>query len=190
MIPSNIRVVILKLRLGKRIEVGFDTRIDKYCRLVVMKDGKLRLRGAVLSRGVTLDVSRNALLEIGRVFVGQGTIICAQEHVSIGDGSMIAEYVSIRDQSHVQTHEVPLWDSCFTSAPVHIGDDVWIAAKATVVAGVKIADHAMCAAGAVVTKNVEPWQKVGGVPARPLKQSTQQSTRDADGSLLAAHLRR
>jgi acetyltransferase-like isoleucine patch superfamily enzyme len=177
MIPANIRVIILKLRLGKRIEVGFDTRIGPHCSLFVMKNAKLRLRGATLTRSVRLEASSGALLEIGRSFIGPGTIISAREHISIGDGSMIAEYVTIRDQNHVQTPEVPLSDWCMTSAPVHIGDDVWIAAKVSVVAGVTIADHALCAAGAVVTRDVKPWQRVGGVPARPLKRSTH----DADG---------
>lgn len=172
MIPANIRVVMLKLRLGSRIEVGFDTRIGPHCRLIVMKNAKLRLRGANLTRDVQLELARNALLEIGKSYIGPGTIISAREHVSIGDGSMIADYVTIRDQNHVQTPEVPLSEWCFTCAPIHIGDDVWIASKVTVVAGITIADHALCAAGAVVTKDVEPWQKVGGVPAHPLKQSS------------------
>jgi acetyltransferase-like isoleucine patch superfamily enzyme len=182
MIPSNIRVIILKLRLGKRIEVGFDTRIGPHCRLIVVKDAKLRLRGATLSRSIRLEASRSALLEIGGSWIGPGTIISAREHISIGDGSMIAEYVSIRDQNHVQTPEIPLSDWCMTSAPVHIGDDVWIAAKVSVVAGVTIADHALCAAGAVVTRDVKPWQKVGGVPARPLKQSSRHGGAEADHS--------
>jgi acetyltransferase-like isoleucine patch superfamily enzyme len=170
MILSNFRVVALKLRLGKRVEVGFDTRIGPKCRVIVLKDAKVRLRGANLSRSVTIEAGPNALLEIGRSFVGPGSIISAQERVSIGDGSLLADYVTVRDQNHMQSHEVPLSAWRYTTAPVCIGNDVWIASKATVVAGVAIADHALCAAGAVVTKNVEPWQKVGGVPARPLKQ--------------------
>lgn len=172
MIPANIRVIILKIRLGKRIEVGFDTRIGPHVRLLVMKGAKVRLRGATLYRDVRLEASTGALLEIGSAYIGSGTIISAREHVSIGDGSMIAEYVTIRDQNHVHTPEIPFSDWNITSVPVHIGDDVWIAAKASVVAGVTIADHALCAAGAVVTRDVKPWQKVGGVPARPLKQSS------------------
>ncbi len=175
MIPSNIRTIILKLRLGKRIDVGFDTHIGPHCRLIVLKDAKLQLRSANLTRDIQLEVAPNALLEIGRSYIGQGTIISAQERVSIGDGSMIADYVTIRDQNHVHTPEVPLTDWRFTSAPVHIGNDVWIASKVTVVPGVTVADHAVCAAGAVLTKDVGPWQKVGGVPARPLKQSRHHS---------------
>jgi acetyltransferase-like isoleucine patch superfamily enzyme len=169
MILSDLRVMALKLRLGKRIEVGFDTRIGPHCRVIVLKDAKVRLRGANLSRLVTIEAAPTAFLEIGRSFVGPGSIISAQEHVSIGDGCLLADYVTVRDQNHVHSPEVPLSAWRYTTAPVCIGNDVWIASKATVVAGVKIADHALCAAGAVVTKNVEPWQIVGGVPARPLR---------------------
>ena len=183
MVPANIRVVILKLRLGKRIEVGFDTRIGPRCSLKVMKGGKLRLRGTYLTRDIQLEVARNALLEIGKSMIGPGVIISAQELVSIGDGSGVAEYSSIRDQNHVHTPEYPLADWRFSTAPVRIGCDVWIASKVTVVAGITIADHAMCAAGAVVTKDVGPWEKVGGVPARPLRQSRPTDTRRADESL-------
>ena len=146
MVPTNIRVVILKLRLGKRIEVGFDTRIGPRCSLKVMKGGKLRLRGTYLTRDIQLEVARNALLEIGKCQIGPGAIISAQELVSIGDGSAVAEYSSIRDQNHVHTPEYPLADWRFSTAPVRIGCDVWIASKVTVVAGITIADHAMCAA--------------------------------------------
>ena len=38
-------------------------------------------------------------------------------------------------------------------------------------AGVTIEDHALCAAGAVVIRDVHAWQRVGGVPARPLGSS-------------------
>ncbi len=168
-IASCFRVLVLKLRLGKRVEVGFDTLIGPNCRLIVLDKAKVRLRGAMLSRSVTIDASRNGVLEIGQSWIGPGSIISAQEFVSIGNGTLIADYVTIRDQNHIQSPEVPLSSWRYTTAPVLIGHDVWIASKVTVVAGVRIADHALCAAGAVVTKDVDSWQKVGGVPARPLK---------------------
>jgi serine acetyltransferase len=171
MIASIFRMLALKIRLGNRIEVTFNTRIGPDCRVFVIKGGKLRLQGSCLTQSVTLEVGPNGVLEIGPSYVGPGSIIVAQKHVSIGDGSMLAEYVTIRDQNHLHSPEVPLYAMRFTVAPVHIGSDVWIAAKATVVAGVTIADHALCAAGAVVTKDVKEWERVGGVPARPLSKS-------------------
>ena len=49
---------------------------------------------------------------------------------------------------------------------VLIGNDVWIGYGATILAGVKIGDGAIIAAGAVVNKDVEPYEIVGGVPAK------------------------
>jgi acetyltransferase-like isoleucine patch superfamily enzyme len=46
-----------------------------------------------------------------------------------------------------------------------IGNDVWIGAHAVINGGVRIGDGVVIAAGAVVTRDVEPYKIVGGVPA-------------------------
>ncbi len=50
-----------------------------------------------------------------------------------------------------------------------IGSDVWIGANAMVKSGVKIGHGVVIAAGAVVTKDIEPYSIVGGVPAKHIK---------------------
>jgi acetyltransferase-like isoleucine patch superfamily enzyme len=54
-------------------------------------------------------------------------------------------------------------------APVIIGHDVWIGARVIIMGGVTIGHGAVVAAGAVVTRDVAPFDIVGGVPARPLR---------------------
>jgi len=54
--------------------------------------------------------------------------------------------------------------------PIKIGNDVWIGYRAIIMDGVTIGDGAVVAAGAVVTKDVEPYTIVGGVPAKPIKK--------------------
>ncbi len=51
-----------------------------------------------------------------------------------------------------------------------IGNDVWIGENAIVMGGVKIGDGAIIGAGAVVTRDVEPYAIVGGVPAKLLRK--------------------
>ena len=46
-----------------------------------------------------------------------------------------------------------------------IEDDVWIAANCTITPGTRIGHGAVVGAGAVVTRDVEPYAIVGGVPA-------------------------
>ncbi len=53
-------------------------------------------------------------------------------------------------------------------APPQIGHDVWIGSHAHVLQGVRVATGAVIGAGAVVTRDVEPYTIVGGVPAKPM----------------------
>ena len=51
-----------------------------------------------------------------------------------------------------------------------VGNDVWIGSRVSILQGIKIGDGAIIAAGAVVTKDVEPYSIVGGVPAKVIKK--------------------
>lgn len=62
--------------------------------------------------------------------------------------------------------------------PVEVGNDVWIGARAMILDGVTIGDGAVIAAGAVVTKDVEPYTIVGGVPARKIRDRYPQKIKE------------
>lgn len=62
------------------------------------------------------------------------------------------------------------------SKPVKIGNDVWIGEGACIVSGVKIGDGAIIGAHAVVTKNVEPYSVVAGVPAKEIRKRFDEKT--------------
>ena len=107
---------------------------------------------------------------------------------SIGRYCSIARGVRIGDASHpydkLSTHPF-LTNGRYTGVedtgqkkfldPNHslkkttIGNDVWIAQNVIVLGGVTIGDGAIVAAGAVVTKDVEPYAIVGGIPAKIIK---------------------
>lgn len=59
-----------------------------------------------------------------------------------------------------------------------IGNDVWIGDSAIILSGVQIGDGACIAAGSVVTKDVEPFAIVGGVPAKVIKYRFSEETRN------------
>jgi acetyltransferase-like isoleucine patch superfamily enzyme len=114
----------------------------------------------------------------GRICIGDGVVLSRGVHLvayaglSIGAGSMIGEYASLRDANHRRPsaclHTLALRDSGHSAAPISIGRNVWIGRGAVVLAGVRIGDGAVVGANAVVTHDVPAGAVVGGVPARPL----------------------
>lgn len=55
------------------------------------------------------------------------------------------------------------------SSPVIIGNDVWIGHNATIMPGVRIGNGAVIGTGSIVTKDVEPYSMVVGIPVRKIK---------------------
>lgn len=59
------------------------------------------------------------------------------------------------------------WDN---NGDIVIGNDVWIGYEAVIMSGVHIGDGAIIGTRAVVTKDVEPYTIVGGLPAKPIRK--------------------
>ncbi|RJR28737.1 acyltransferase [Candidatus Microgenomates bacterium] len=93
--------------------------------------------------------------------VGSGTFLDGRAAISIGSHVDIASEVMIYNSEH------DINDSEFkaTLGSVTIGDYVFIGPRAIILPGVNIGKGAIVAAGAVVTKKVEPFAIVAGVPA-------------------------
>jgi acetyltransferase-like isoleucine patch superfamily enzyme len=103
--------------------------------------------------------------------------------VRLGNYVMFAPEVAIVGADHAfRTAGTPIIFSGREPLPATIvEDDVWIGLRAIIMAGVRIGRGAIVAAGAVVTKDVEPYAIVAGVPAKPAGQ------RFADPKDIAAH---
>lgn len=99
--------------------------------------------------------------------VNHGSELHGGGGIAIGDGSMLAYDVLVFSDSRLFHGPEPLKSrQGRIRAPVSIGSDVWIGARAIILPGVTVCDHAIVGAGAVVTKNVDEWEIVGGNPAR------------------------
>lgn len=67
-------------------------------------------------------------------------------------------------------------DDHILKSPTRVGNDVWIGNNAQIMAGVTIGDGAVIAAGALVTKDVEPYAVVGGNPAKVIRYRIAETT--------------
>jgi acetyltransferase-like isoleucine patch superfamily enzyme len=136
---------------------------------VVHSEGRVEL-GRVALRGmiapVELGATGDGTLTIGdRVFINQGATVTAALSIEIGDDTRIGDFAAIYDSDHHPVEQ----GAEVRRAPVTIGRNVWIARAATVLPGVTIGDHAVVAAGAVVTEDVPARALVAGNPARVIR---------------------
>lgn len=127
-------------------------------------------RNVLFYPGVYLETQDKAAIFIGdNVVLSRGVHIVARSGITIGEGTMIGEYTSIRDANHLRTEEISIRDAGHSAQPISIGREVWIGRGVTVLGGVIIEDKATVGANAVVTRNVRAGTTVVGVPAASLK---------------------
>ena len=109
-----------------------------------------------------------------RIAIGQHVVIgdynrfASMNEIVIEDDVLFAAYVHITDHSH-EYHDIerPVMDQgIFSKGPVHICKGSWIGLRASILSGVTIGEHAIIAAGSIVTKDVPARSVVAGCPAR------------------------
>lgn len=184
-----------ELRYRIPVSVGSPTVIDHPSRLEFRNDGHLRIGigsfGLTTSKDVTvirirpgarfvvngqvnLHRGSRIVVDAGQLEVGHQTMIngltkvLVNSGVRIGSGCNISWNVQILDTDF---HSVYVDGKALPrTAPIDIGDRVWIGTNALVLKGVTIGDGAVVAAGSVVTRDVPPKTLVAGVPAKPVRQ--------------------
>lgn len=111
---------------------------------------------------------------MGDVLIGHNTRIGIHctiiGPVSIGSHVNLAQGIVVTALNHnFSNRDVLISQQGVSTNDIMIDDDVWIGANAVILPGVKIGRHAVVAAGAVVTTDVEPYTLVAGVPAHKIK---------------------
>ena len=96
--------------------------------------------------------------------IGHRCILDARKGLFIGKNVCIATEVMFWTLHHDYNSS----DFRAVGAPVEIGEYAWICSRAIILPGVKIGKGAVVASGAVVTKDVEPFTIVGGIPAKKI----------------------
>ena len=123
--------------------------------------------GVKISKGCHIDMKNYFLvpryLTMGEfVHINQGCFIDCRGGVRIGDNVSISHYVKLCTGSHIVNSQ----EFEGIHLPIVIESYVWIGIGAIILQGVTLGEGCVVAAGSVVTKDVKPYEIVGGVPAR------------------------
>ena len=164
LVQDRARAAIWRLRGAS---LGSKTRIGPRCSIMrpwTLVTGVRCLFEREAYVKVTEDAAR---IEMGdEVFLGRGVELDISQRLIIGNHVLIAPGCFVTDHSHRHAKGTTIDSQGCDLAPVHIGDDVWLGANAVVLAGVTIGNGAIVGSGAVVTRNVDAFTIVAGVPAR------------------------
>jgi len=136
---------------------------------------QLPLKSRLKSYGKAVDIQLPVVIKNPyNVEIGNNVSIASFVHiwgggsVKIGNNVLIASHVAIVSETHdydstniYSTHKI---------APVLIESNTWIGSHAVILPGVTIGEGAVIGAGSIVTKNVEPFSIVAGIPAKLVKK--------------------
>lgn len=126
-----------------------------------------RLAGIKIGSGSALHMGTRfyspSNISIGNdTIIGEGAVLDGRALLKIGDHVDMASEVMIYNCEHDINSE----DFHAACGPVIIEDYVFFGPRVIVLPGVTIGKGAIVAGGAVITKSVEPFMVVGGVPAK------------------------
>ena len=147
-----------KVPMGIDIEFAIPFR-----RMIAKKLFKKCGKGFVANEGCRFNYGH--LIEVGDYVVwNHCCYLDSKGGLSFGDYSMITEYTKIFTHGHSESdHEERSY------SPVEIGEYAKVYTACTLLPGIKIGKGAICATGSIVTKSVDDFTMVAGIPAKPVR---------------------
>lgn len=142
--------VLLDAGQAGRIDVGFRSKVK---------------------RGVTVRAF-DGLVSIGnRVSIAENSVFYGHGGITVRDGTLLAPHCILAASQHIfDEFEPHIRFQGETARGIHIGEGVWIGARAVILDGVSVGDGAVIGAGAVVTDDIPPNSVAVGVPCRLLRK--------------------
>lgn len=155
--------------LNENIKIGKKCYFENNVLLKATDNGKITIGNKVkISQGVQI-IARGGTIKIEEnVQIGVGVIIVALEEISIGAGTLIAEYVVIRDQDHI-VNDKNLISSGFKVNKIKIKENVWIGSKSTILRKSEIEEGAVIGAHTLVRGKINANTLAVGIPAKMIK---------------------
>jgi acetyltransferase-like isoleucine patch superfamily enzyme len=166
---TNLAVASFELAAGAVLEIGADVvserRPGEVC-FQVAAGARVEVGAHTWLRceveKIRLVAYPDAVLELGKDCFLNGCQLSAKTRVDVGEGAMIGPGTRVYDSDqHPLDVETPE-----KSAPVRIGEFVWVASDVTVTRGSDIGAHSVIGTRALVSGRIEPHSLAYGIPAQ------------------------
>lgn len=168
-------VLFYAYSIGGKVKLGKNVKINRACLFEGSNSIEDNVEIGNVELGFASYIAKNSRLTYTRIgrfsCVGSDVITCLGKHPTKTFVSVHPMFYSTLGQSGVSLTKKNLFDEhSFTDSTnrwvVEIGSDCWIGNRVMIMDGIRVGHGAVIAAGAVVTKDVEPFEIVGGIPAK------------------------
>jgi acetyltransferase-like isoleucine patch superfamily enzyme len=170
-VAALIRYYFLKLTQSG-VQVPKLSYIGAHCIVKGIEGGRVTAAGRIRLDGYGELIAKGRLT-VGNNFVMNGySRVIAHDHIEIGNNVVVARFVSILDHDHAFHRNTPGGDLTFDgyiTAPIKIGNNVWLGDKVSIMKGVTIGDNVIIGANSVVTKDIPANCIAAGIPAKVIK---------------------
>lgn len=157
-VVGTVKTIVLRIERGKNATITLPALISSGTEVSVDRGGALSIgRRISMRNGSRLTVRKNGTLKIGSNFyMNSGCLISAHDSITIGDNVEFGPGVLVYDQDHDFRVEGGLAAKKFITAPVVIGNNVWIGANSIILRGTIIGDNCVIGAGSILKGTFPP----------------------------------
>ena len=153
---GTTKFAFLKLFHANKAQLKSPCLISPRTEITLDRGGNLSIgRNYKMRSGSKLRIRRGATVTIGESFsMSNNCVITARDNISIGNGVQFGPGVLVYDHDHDFRTKDGLAEGKYKTAPIKIGNNVWIGANTIILRGTNIGDNCVIAAGSVVKGDI------------------------------------
>lgn len=180
---------------GSNISFGKNLRCDSVPKILIDTNAKLTINDNLeLRRNIEIRVHGKARVNIGKnvridrgvrilaanqseITIGEGTriglytVFNGGDSITVGKKTLISGFVYLQTSMHgFKDRNLSVQEQGYDHLPVVLEEDVWLGTHVVILPGVRLEKGVVVGSNAVVTKSVEAYKVVGGIPAKELKE--------------------
>lgn len=162
LIDTNAKLIIGdNLELRRNIEI----RVHGKARVNIGKNVRI-------DRGVRILAANQSEITIGEgTRIGLYTVFNGGDSITVGEKTLISGFVYLQTSMHgFKDRNLSVQEQGYDHLPVVLEEDVWLGTHVVILPGVRLEKGVVVGSNAVVTKSVEAYKVVGGIPAKELKE--------------------
>lgn len=166
-VPKILIDTNAKLTIGDNLELrrNIEIRVHGKARVNIGKNVRI-------DRGVRILAANQSEITIGEgTRIGLYTVFNGGDSITVGKKTLISGFVYLQTSMHgFKDRNLSVQEQGYDHLPVVLEEDVWLGTHVVILPGVRLEKGVVVGSNAVVTKSVEAYKVVGGIPAKELKE--------------------